>query len=100
MATWTITVTSRQAPTIRWRCPMCNRPETFVCSERFRANSNGKAVDIWLIYKCSRCDATKNITVVERTPVRKVPVDLLSAAEANDAPTARRLARDVGLIRR
>ena len=94
------TVTSTRTPTITWRCPTCHRPERFACSERFRTNSNGKTVDVWLIYRCWRCDATKNVTVVDRTPVRKVPVALLRAAEANDADVARRLARDVGLLRR
>jgi hypothetical protein len=96
----TVTVTSTAAPTIRWRCPTCHRPEAFATSERFRANANGKLVDIWLVYRCRRCDATKNLTVVERTPVRKVPPALLRAAERNDAPTARRLARDLDLLRR
>jgi hypothetical protein len=96
----TVTVTSTAAPTIRWRCPTCHRPEDFATSERFRANANGKLVDIWLVYRCRRCDATKNLTVVERTPVRKVSPGLLRAAEHNDAATARRLARDLDLLRR
>lgn len=96
----TVTVTSTAAPTIRWRCPTCHRPETFASSDRFRANANGKLVDIWLVYRCRRCEATKNITVVERTPVRRVPPALLRAAEDNDATTARRVARDLDLLRR
>lgn len=94
------TVLSIRPPTITWRCPTCHRPETFACSERFRANSNGKLVDIWLIYRCVRCETTKNITVLERTPVRRVPPGLLGAAQDNDGATARRLARDVDLLRR
>ena len=96
----TCTVTSRHAPTIRWRCPRCDGAEVFACAERFRGNSNGKRLDIWLIYRCRRCDATKNITVVERAPVAKVPAALRRAAEVNDGAEARRLTRDVGLLRR
>lgn len=99
-ATTTVTVTSTATPPITWHCSTCRRTSTFACSERFRANANGKLVDVWLIYRCTRCDATKNITVVERRPVAKVDRGLLDAAMANDAPTARRLARDVGLLRR
>ena len=95
-----VTVTSVRTPTITWRCPTCHRHEVFTCSERFRTNTNGKLADIWLIYRCRRCEATKNITVVERTPVRKLPHDLLEAAEGNDAVIARRLARNVELLRR
>ena len=96
----TLTVTSRSTPTITWRCARCDRPETFASSGRFRANSNGKLVDLWLVYRCTRCEATKNITVVERTPVSKLDPDLLAAASANDAATARRCSRDVDLLRR
>ena len=95
-----VTVTSTAAPTIRWRCPTCHRPETFASSDRFRANANGKLVDIWLVYRCRRCDATKNLTVIERTPVRRVPPALLRAAEDNDAATARRVARDLEVLQR
>src|SRR3712207_3606924 len=96
----TVTVTSVATPTITWRCPTCHRPETFASSDRFRVNGNGKLLDLWLIYRCVRCEATKNITVVERTPVRRVDPRLLRAAEENDAATARRLSRDVDLLRR
>ena len=93
-------VTSTATPPIAWHCPTCRRTERFACSDRFRANANGKLVDIWLIYRCRRCDQTKNITVVERRPVAKVPRPLLVAATTNDAATARRLSRDVALLKR
>jgi hypothetical protein len=93
-------VTSTATPPITWHCPTCRRTERFACSQRFRANANGKLVDIWLVYRCTRCDQTKNITVVERRPVAKVPRGLLDAAIDNDATAARRLARDVGLLKR
>ena len=95
-----VTVSSTSPPPITWHCATCRRAERFACSERFRANANGKLVDVWLIYRCGRCDRTKNITVLERRPVGRVPRPLLDAAIANDAATARRLARDVGLLRR
>jgi hypothetical protein len=94
-----VRVVSRRPPLITWPCPSCHARRPFACSERFRANSNGKLVDIWLIYRCRDCEATKNITIVERTPVRRIPRPLLVAAESNDAATARRLARDVGVLR-
>jgi hypothetical protein len=93
-ATTVVRVVSTRPPAIRWPCPRC-RSRVFDCSERFRANSNGKLVDIWLIYRCRDCDATKNVTVVERRRVSKVPRDLLRAAEENDPVVARALARRV-----
>ena len=94
------TVVSVALPAIRSHCRRCRASQRFVCAERFRANSNGKLVDIWLIYRCARCDATRNVTVVERTPVHRVDPALFEAAATNDAATARRLARDVSLLRR
>ena len=96
----TVTVTSTAPPPIAWHCPTCRQTERFACSERFRANANGKLVDVWLIYRCTRCDQTKNITVVERRPVTRIDRALLDAAMDNDAATARRLSRDVGLLKR
>ena len=93
-----VRVTSRRAPSIAWSCARC-RSKVFECSERFRANSNGKLVDIWLIYRCRQCAATKNVTIVERGPVSRVSRELLLAAETNDALFARQCARDVGLLR-
>lgn len=89
-----VRVSSRRPPAIAWPCPRC-RSTVFDCSEKLRANSNGKLVDIWLIYRCRRCDNTKNVTIVERRAVSKVPRDLLQAAQDNDASTARALARTV-----
>ena len=95
-----VRVTSRRAPSIRWSCPSCRVAQPFDCSERFRANASGGLIDIWLIYQCRRCDATKNLTMLERAPVPKVPRALLDAAHGNDASVARAVARDVGLLRR
>ena len=100
MSVSVVRVTSRRAPTIRWSCSSCGGPRPFECSERFRANANGKRVDIWLIYRCTRCDRTKNLTVVERQRVASVPRALLDAAHCNDAAVARAVARDRSLLRR
>ena len=94
-----VRVSSTRPPAITWPCPRC-RSTVFDCSERFRANCNGKLVDIWLIYRCRQCESTKNITVVERRPVARVPRDLLRAAEENDGVVARRVARDISLLKR
>lgn len=100
MSSPVVRVTSRRTPSVTWPCPRCGDHRPFDCSERFRANSNGKVVDIWSIYRCRTCEATKNVTIVERTPVRRVPPALLLAAERNDGALARAYARDVGLLRR
>lgn len=94
------TVVSVAPPTIRTHCRKCGAARRFLCAERFRANSNGKLVDVWLLYRCAHCDATRNVAVVERTAVHRIDRALLEAAYDNDAATARRCARDVALLRR
>lgn len=93
-----VSVLSVAPPTITWRCPRCPCEE-FVCSERFRVNTNAKLADIWLIYRCARCDSTKNLTIVERKPVTKIDPSLFDAALANDPVLARRFARDPNVLR-
>jgi hypothetical protein len=63
-------------------------------------NTNAKLTDIWLIYRCARCEATKNLTIVERKPIAKVGRSLVDAATTNDPIAARRYARDLDLLRR
>jgi hypothetical protein len=96
----TLRVLSRRAPTLAWHCPRCHEPSIFECTELFRANANGKLIDIWLIYRCRRCDHTRNLTVIERTPANQLPPGLLDAAHGNDPATARRFARDLTLVQR
>lgn len=93
-----VSVTSVAPPTIIWWCPRCPCSE-FVCSERFRMNTNAKLTDIWLIYRCARCDATRNLTIVERKPITKIRRSLVDVATTNDPVAARRFARDLNLLR-
>jgi hypothetical protein len=72
----------------------------FVCRGAFRMNANGKILDIWVLYGCEHCDRTKKLSVLERTPLRRVPPPLLAAAENNDAVVAHQIARDIALLRR
>ena len=37
------------------RCGGCGKKREFVNSGKFRVNANGKNVDVWLIYRCSKC---------------------------------------------
>ena len=94
------TVVSVARPAIRTHCRRCGTDRRFVCAEQFRANGNGKLVDIWLLYRCAECDSTRNVTVVERTAVHRIDRCLLEAAYDNDPSVARRCARDRALLRR
>lgn len=60
-ATWYIMPTN--TPLIIRHCSKCNRKMEFYCSEKFRMNGNHTRIDIWLIYKCSKCDTTLKLTI-------------------------------------
>ena len=55
-----------QLPTVIRRCPKCKGKTEFQNSGRFRVNANGKLLDVWLIYRCSHCDTSWNMTIIER----------------------------------
>lgn len=55
--TWTVTPVGYQH--IAKRCPACNVKRDFAPSGAIRVNSQKKLLDIWSIYKCTRCDYTE-----------------------------------------
>ena len=56
-----------QLPVVIRRCPKCNEKRDFLNSGKFRVNANGKLLDVWLIYRCSHCDTSFSMTIIERT---------------------------------
>jgi hypothetical protein len=80
-------------------CPRCDRRARFVSSGLFRVNASGRRLDVWLIYRCKRCDFTWNRTVEERRSVPELGARLVRY-ERNDPALARTVACDVaGLAR-
>lgn len=47
-------------------CSGCGAKAIFQNTNCFRVNANGNKIDVWLIYQCSKCKHTKNLTVHER----------------------------------
>lgn len=81
-------------------CKKCRNNAEFVSSGNFRVNAQQKSLDVWLIYKCSNCDVTWNLTVLSRLSPRAISVDLLRGFHENDPDLAIRYATDVALIKR
>ncbi|MCL2357586.1 MAG: DUF1062 domain-containing protein [Defluviitaleaceae bacterium] len=59
----TVRIVPENAPAIIRHCGKCNKNMKFVCSNKFRVNSNGARSDIWLIYKCEKCDSTWKLPI-------------------------------------
>lgn len=79
--TWTIRPT-RGAQLIR-RCPRC-AGNAYENSGRFRINANGGKLDVWLIYKCVRCESTWNLEMYSRVSVGAISRPLYERLLAQD----------------
>lgn len=79
--TWAVTPT--RLPLIVRRCTRCGH-DRFRASGAFRVNANGKLLDVWLLARCTTCEETLKVPVLERTHVRAVPAGLLDRLHGND----------------
>jgi hypothetical protein len=75
-------------------CPRCDARRRFHSSDQFRVNASGRKLDVWLIYRCERCDFIWNRTVEERRTVSELGARL-ARYERNDHALARAVACDV-----
>jgi hypothetical protein len=81
-------------------CKKCKMKAKFASSGLFRVNANRKNLDVWLIYKCIKCNTTWNLTVLSRVTTGSIPQDLLTGFHENDIELAKHYASDVALIKR
>ncbi|MEN0067243.1 MAG: DUF1062 domain-containing protein [Myxococcota bacterium] len=70
----------------------------FVSAGAFRVNAHRRRLDVWLLVRCSRCDRTDRLPVVERVPVDQVPPSALEAYTNNDPRWCARAAVEHGLV--
>lgn len=98
IVTWTVTPVGYQH--IAKRCPACNVKRDFAPSGTIRVNSQKKLLDIWSIYKCTRCDYTWNIALFSRLHVSKINRKLLQRLMQNDAAMVHYYAADLATLKR
>ena len=82
------------------RCGGCGKKQEFVNSGRFRVNANGNNVDVWLIFRCKKCNQSWNLTIYERTKPRKIPSELYELFLCNDEATAQTYGNDIDFLKR
>lgn len=95
---WEITPDS--TPLFKKKCSKCRGSNLYYCSDKFRLNSQKKSIDVWLIYRCVKCDNTCNITILSRTRPELIDKDLYQRFMMNDEATARQYAFDRDTARR
>lgn len=91
-------VTPINSPTILRNCTNCGNGSSFICSNNFRINANGKNIDVWLIYKCKECDSTLNITIMSRVKPSQIEKPLYESFEKNDHEIAMKYAFDLQIL--
>lgn len=89
----------QNTPTLIKQCSKCNKKSEFYCSEKFRVNANQSRVDIWLIYKCHKCDSTWNLAIKKGIKPRELPAALFNMFIANDKSLAWQYAFDRHFLR-
>ena len=80
------------------RCSKCKKIMPYYCSEKFRVNAQKKSVDVWLIYKCEKCDNTFNIDIMSRVNPKLIDNDEYSNFQYNDQETAWKYSFDSDVI--
>ena len=71
-----------------YRCHKCGKKTRFVSSRKFRVNANHNKIDVWLIYKCSVCDYTKNVCILKKVKPSFISKDLYKKFMENDTELA------------
>lgn len=87
-------------PTVLRYCKKCRKKSEYICSGEFRVNAQQKALDIWLIYKCTHCNTTWNSTIYSRVSPQKLGTDLLERFSCNEKDLAMQYAMDYSLLQR
>ena len=76
-------------------CSRCGRVTPHDSTGLFRVNSNGERHDLWLLYRCRACAATRKRRLAHRRPASLLPGGALQPYLENDAACARQHAFDV-----
>jgi len=73
----------KETPCIENICSRCNN-NRFICSDKFRINSNKKLSDVWLIYKCSYCENTWKMSILTRKNLSHIDHHLFRRFQENN----------------
>jgi len=72
----------------------------YYCSEKFRMNGTHTRLDIWLIYKCTKCDTTLKLTINKGIKPHDISSDLFDGFTHNDVTLAWNYAFDRSFLKK
>ena len=87
-------ITPEESYSIIRNCSICGCKSVFVNTNNFRVNANGNRIDVWLIYQCSKCKHTYNLTIYERLKVDQISSDHLTSLMNNEVELAKKYGTD------
>jgi len=87
-------------PALLRNCNKCGGKQEYQSSGLFRVNAQGRNLDVWLIYRCTRCGSSWNMEVHARVKPQSIAAAEYDAYLRNDAHMARQCALDKALLRR
>lgn len=82
------------------RCGGCGKKQVFINTGKFRVNANGSRVDVWLIYRCTKCKHSWNLAVYERKKSAKIISDKYKRFFENDSELAYQYGNDIAFLKR
>lgn len=94
------TIVPKSSPVVNRHCPKCGIKTDFINSKRFRVNANGKNLDIWLIFNCSKCKSKWNLSIHERINPKKIDREVYSEFMNNDLKLANLFGADTAIHRK
>ena len=71
-------------------CSGCGTKAVFHNTHHFRVNANGNKIDVWLIYQCTKCKHTNNLTIYTRLSPEMLSAEERLKFSQNDADLAHR----------
>lgn len=77
----------KNTPLLIKKCSHCDS-DRFYCSDKFRMNAQKKNIDVWLIYRCVKCDNTCNLTLLSRSKPDLIDKTLFHSFSMNDKDAA------------
>ncbi len=87
-------ITPEESYSIIRNCSICGCKSVFVNTNNFRVNANGNRIDVWLIYQCSKCKHTYNLTIHERLKVDQFSSDHFRSLMNNEKELAKKYGTD------
>lgn len=81
-------------------CSGCGNKSVYHNTNKIRVNANGKQIDVWLIYQCSKCKHTYNLPVYSRINRDTLDKSEYEALQRSNQEIVNRLGLDRNLFQR